>query len=109
MLEEGWKPKLPVDTLKKDLFEIQQTASSFKILLYKLRHYANQSMTDSIEYAKQNSDKSNKTPEFKVGDLILASSLSFNNIKCPRKFKDSFSGPFLIGALHGTNRVQVEL
>ncbi|MBW0580657.1 hypothetical protein O181_120372, partial [Austropuccinia psidii MF-1] len=54
-------------------------------------------------------DESHKTPEFKVGDLILVSTLSFNNIKGPKKFKDSFAGPFNIKALHGTNAVQVEL
>ncbi|MBW0498052.1 hypothetical protein O181_037767 [Austropuccinia psidii MF-1] len=59
--------------------------------------------------SKQKWDKSNKNTEFKVGDLILVSTLSFNNIKGPKKLKDCFSGPFIIKALHGTNAVQVEL
>ncbi|MBW0573037.1 hypothetical protein O181_112752 [Austropuccinia psidii MF-1] len=109
MLEKGWNPKLPVDTLKKDLVDIHPTASSFELLLDKLRHHENQSMNDAFEYAKQKWDKSHKTPEFKVGDLILASTLNFNNIKGPMKLKDSFSGPFIIKSLHGTNAVQVEL
>ncbi|MBW0550383.1 hypothetical protein O181_090098 [Austropuccinia psidii MF-1] len=109
MLEKGWNPKLPVDTLKKDLVDIHPTASSFKLLLDKVRHHANQSMNDAFEYAKQKWDKSHKTPEFKVGDLILVSTLNFNNIKGPKKLKDSFAGPFIIKALHGTNAVQVEL
>ncbi|MBW0514707.1 hypothetical protein O181_054422 [Austropuccinia psidii MF-1] len=54
-------------------------------------------------------DKSHKTPEFKVEDLILVSTLNFNNMKGPKKLKDSFAGPFIIKALHGTNAVQVEL
>ncbi|MBW0516654.1 hypothetical protein O181_056369 [Austropuccinia psidii MF-1] len=29
MLEKGWNPKLPVDTLKKDLVDIHTTSSSF--------------------------------------------------------------------------------
>ncbi|MBW0579884.1 hypothetical protein O181_119599 [Austropuccinia psidii MF-1] len=29
MLEKGWNPKLPVDTLKKDLVDIHPTSSSF--------------------------------------------------------------------------------
>ncbi|MBW0548063.1 hypothetical protein O181_087778 [Austropuccinia psidii MF-1] len=66
-------------------------------------------MNDAFEYAKQKWDKSHKTPEFNVGDLILVSTLSFNNIKGPKKLKDSFAGPFIIKALHGTNAVQVEL
>ncbi|MBW0506410.1 hypothetical protein O181_046125 [Austropuccinia psidii MF-1] len=85
MLEKEWNPKLPVNTLKKDLVDINPTTSSFKLLLYKVRHNANQSMNDCFEYAKQKWHKS------------------------PKKFKDSFAGPFIIKALHGTNEVQVEL
>ncbi|MBW0519506.1 hypothetical protein O181_059221 [Austropuccinia psidii MF-1] len=66
-------------------------------------------MNDAFEYAKQKWDKSHKTLQFKVGDLILVSTLNFNNIKGPKKFKYSFAGPFLIKSLHGTNSVQVEL
>ncbi|MBW0561314.1 hypothetical protein O181_101029 [Austropuccinia psidii MF-1] len=71
MLEKGWNPTLPVDTLKKDLVDINPTASSFTLLLDKERHHENQSMNDAFEYAKQKWDESHKTPEFKVGDLIL--------------------------------------
>ncbi|MBW0554401.1 hypothetical protein O181_094116 [Austropuccinia psidii MF-1] len=66
-------------------------------------------MNDAFEYGKQKWDKRHKTPEFKVGDLILVSTLNFNNIKGPKKLKDSFAGLFIIKALHGTNAVQVEL
>ncbi|MBW0573575.1 hypothetical protein O181_113290 [Austropuccinia psidii MF-1] len=107
MLEKGWNPKLPVDTLKKDLVDIHPTASSFKLFLDKVRNCPNKSMNDSFEYAKQKWDKSHKTPEFKVGDLILVSTLNFNNIKVRKKLKDSFAGPFIIKALHGTHAVQV--
>ncbi|MBW0570090.1 hypothetical protein O181_109805, partial [Austropuccinia psidii MF-1] len=109
MLEKGWNPKLPVDTLKKYLVDIHPTASSFKLFLDKVRHHSNQSMNDAFEYAKQKWDKSHKTPECKVGDLILVSTLNFNNIKSPNKLKDYDAGPFIIKALHGTNAVQVEL
>ncbi|MBW0572009.1 hypothetical protein O181_111724 [Austropuccinia psidii MF-1] len=109
MLEKGWNPKLPVDTLKKDLVDIHPTASSFKLLLDKVRHHANQSMNDAFEYGKQKRDKCHKTPQFRVGDLILVSTLNFNNIEGPKKLKDSFAGPVIIKAVHGTNAVQVEL
>ncbi|MBW0562021.1 hypothetical protein O181_101736 [Austropuccinia psidii MF-1] len=85
MLEKGWNPKLPVDTLNKDLVDVNPNASSFKLLLDKVRHHAKQSMNVAFEYAKQKWDKS------------------------PRKLKGSFSGPFIIKALHETNLVQVEL
>ncbi|MBW0511316.1 hypothetical protein O181_051031 [Austropuccinia psidii MF-1] len=109
MLEKGWNPKLPVDTLKKDSVHIKPTASSFKSLLDKVRNNANQRMNDAFEYAKPKWDKSHKTPEFKVGDLILVSTLSFNNIEGPKKLKYFFAGPFIMKALHGTHAVQVEL
>ncbi|MBW0588604.1 hypothetical protein O181_128319 [Austropuccinia psidii MF-1] len=109
MLEKGWNPKLPVDTVKEDIVDINPTASRFKLFLYKVRHHAKQIMTDAFEYAKQKWDEIHKNPEFKVGDLIIVSTLNFKNIKGPKKLKDSFSGPFIIKALHGTNAVQVEL
>ncbi|MBW0565169.1 hypothetical protein O181_104884 [Austropuccinia psidii MF-1] len=71
IFEKGWKPKLPVDTFKQDLVDIHPASSSFKLFLYDVRHNENQSMTDAFEYAKQKGDKSNKTPDCKVGDLIL--------------------------------------
>ncbi|MBW0531807.1 hypothetical protein O181_071522 [Austropuccinia psidii MF-1] len=61
-------------------------------------------MDDAFEYAKQKWDNSHK-----LGDLVLVSTLNFNNIKGPKKLKDSDVGPFIIVALHGTNAVQVEL
>ncbi|MBW0510750.1 hypothetical protein O181_050465 [Austropuccinia psidii MF-1] len=66
-------------------------------------------MHDFFKCAKERWDKSHKTPDFKIGDLVLVSTLNFNNIKGPKKFKYSFSGPFMIEALHGRNAVQLEL
>ncbi|MBW0519302.1 hypothetical protein O181_059017 [Austropuccinia psidii MF-1] len=109
ILEKGWNPQLKVDTLKKDLDDINPTESSFKLMLNKVRYNENTSMTDSFEYAKQKWYKSHRNPKLKVGELILVSNLNFHNIKCPKKLKDSFSGKFIIEALHGSNSVQVEL
>ncbi|MBW0505901.1 hypothetical protein O181_045616 [Austropuccinia psidii MF-1] len=67
MLEKGWNPRLPAATLRKDFIETQTTASSFKIMLNKVKHHEK------------------------------------------RELKDSYVGPFVIFALHGTNSVQVEL
>ncbi|MBW0586104.1 hypothetical protein O181_125819 [Austropuccinia psidii MF-1] len=109
MLEKGCNPRPPYNTLKKDLVDIHPTASSFQIMLEKARHHANRCMQDSFKYAKEKWDKSHKPPDFKIGDLVLVSTLDFNNIKGPKKLKDSFAGPFMIKALHGTNVVQCEL
>ncbi|MBW0580250.1 hypothetical protein O181_119965 [Austropuccinia psidii MF-1] len=109
MLGKGWNPRLPYDTLKKDLGDIHPTASSFKIMLDKARHHANRCMQDSFKLAKGRWDKSHKPPELKIRDLVLVSTLNFKNKKVPNELKDSFPGPFMIKALHGPNAVQLEL
>ncbi|MBW0469276.1 hypothetical protein O181_008991 [Austropuccinia psidii MF-1] len=109
MLEKGCNPRLPYDTLKRDLVDIHPTASSFKLMLYKSRHHENRCMQDSLRYAKERWDKTHKPPEFKIGDFVLVSTLNFKNIKGSNKFKYSFAGPFMIKALHGPNAVQLEL
>ncbi|MBW0508812.1 hypothetical protein O181_048527 [Austropuccinia psidii MF-1] len=77
-------------------------------MLDKLKHHAKKGIDDAFDYEKQKWDKSHKVLDFKVGDLVLASTLNFNNIKGLKKPKDSYVGPFVIVALHGTNAVQVE-
>ncbi|MBW0488613.1 hypothetical protein O181_028328 [Austropuccinia psidii MF-1] len=89
ILEKGWNPRLPAGTLRKELIDIHPKASSFKIMLDKVKHHAKQSMNDTFDYAKQKWDKIHKVPDCKL--------------------KDSYVGPFIIVALHGTNAVQVEL
>ncbi|MBW0552372.1 hypothetical protein O181_092087 [Austropuccinia psidii MF-1] len=39
ILEKGCNPRLPYDTLKKDLVDVPPTASSFKLIPDKARHY----------------------------------------------------------------------
>ncbi|MBW0572099.1 hypothetical protein O181_111814 [Austropuccinia psidii MF-1] len=109
MLEKGLNPRLPADTLRKDLIYIHSTSSSFKVMLDEVKHHAKQSMNDAFEYAKQKWDKSHKVPDFKVGDLALVSTLNSNNIKGSKKLKYSYVGTFVIFPLLGTNAVQVEL
>ncbi|MBW0589125.1 hypothetical protein O181_128840 [Austropuccinia psidii MF-1] len=109
MLEKVWNPRLPYDTLKKDLVDIHPAESSFSIMLDKARHHENRCMQDSFKYAKEKSNKSHKPPEFKIGDLVLVETLNFNNKRGPKKLKDSFAGPFMIKALHGPNAVQFQL
>ncbi|MBW0489449.1 hypothetical protein O181_029164 [Austropuccinia psidii MF-1] len=102
MLEKGWNPRLPTDTQRKDLIDIHPTAT------IKVKHHDKQSINDAFDYSKQKWDKSHKVPDFKIGDLVLVSTLNLNNIKGPKKLKDSHVGHFVIVFLHGTNAVQVE-
>ncbi|MBW0514236.1 hypothetical protein O181_053951 [Austropuccinia psidii MF-1] len=53
ILEKGWNPRLPYDTLKKDLVDIHPTESSFKLMLEKARHHENRCMKDSFNYPKR--------------------------------------------------------
>ncbi|MBW0568642.1 hypothetical protein O181_108357 [Austropuccinia psidii MF-1] len=43
MLGKGWNPRLPAKTLRKELIDIPPTASSFKIILDKVKYHAKQS------------------------------------------------------------------
>ncbi|MBW0566461.1 hypothetical protein O181_106176 [Austropuccinia psidii MF-1] len=47
--------------------------------------------------------------DFKEGDQVLVSTLSFNNIKGPKKMRVSFEGPFTMIKLIGKNTVEVKL
>ncbi|MBW0519976.1 hypothetical protein O181_059691 [Austropuccinia psidii MF-1] len=109
ILGKGLNPRLPSDTLRKDLIEIHPTASSFKIILDQVKHHAKKRMNDTFGYAKQKWDKSHKVSDFKIRSLFLVSTFNFNNIKGPNKLKYSYLRPFFIVTLHRTNSVQVEL
>ncbi|MBW0525718.1 hypothetical protein O181_065433 [Austropuccinia psidii MF-1] len=109
LLAKGWNPKLPQDSLRKDLVELNPTAASFKGMLEKERKHAVRCMEDSFAYSIDKWDKCHATPDFKVGDLILVSTNNFNNIKGCKELKDSFEGPFVIRACHRENAVEVEL
>ncbi|MBW0524373.1 hypothetical protein O181_064088 [Austropuccinia psidii MF-1] len=101
IIEKGWNPKLPQDSLRKDLVEIHLTETSFKGMLEKTEKHAVRCMEDSFAYAKDKWEKSHTAPHFKVRDLVLVSTTNFNNIKGCKRLKDSFAGPFFIKALHG--------
>ncbi|MBW0518273.1 hypothetical protein O181_057988 [Austropuccinia psidii MF-1] len=48
ILKKGWNPKLPEDSLRKDLVEIHPTASTFKGIPEKARKHAIRCMEDSF-------------------------------------------------------------
>ena len=78
-------------------------------MLDKARQHAIRCMEDSFQSSKEKWDNKHKLPSFKVGDMVLISTNNFNNIKGPKKLKNSFTGPFVIKALHGDNAPEVEL
>ncbi|MBW0523441.1 hypothetical protein O181_063156 [Austropuccinia psidii MF-1] len=90
MFKKGLNPRLPADMLWKDLIDIHPTASRFKIMLDKVKYHEKQSINDAFDYAEKKWDKSHKVTDFKKGDLVLVSTLNSNNIKGPKKLKDSY-------------------
>ncbi|MBW0577367.1 hypothetical protein O181_117082 [Austropuccinia psidii MF-1] len=48
-------------------------------------------------------------PDFKGGDQVLVSTRNLNNLKGPKKMRDSFVGPFTIIRLVGKNVVEIKL
>ncbi|MBW0570796.1 hypothetical protein O181_110511 [Austropuccinia psidii MF-1] len=66
-------------------------------------------IADVKEYNKNRWDKPHMEPEFKEGDQVLLSTLNFNNLKGPKKMRDSFLGPFIIIILIGKNAVEIKL
>ena len=53
-------------------------------------------------YEKKRWDSSHKEPNIQVGDLVLISTVHFNNLNVNAKLKDPFIGPFLVIGLVGT-------
>ncbi|MBW0534765.1 hypothetical protein O181_074480 [Austropuccinia psidii MF-1] len=66
-------------------------------------------IAEEKEYNNQRWDKSQFEPDFKEGDQVSVSKLNFNNLKGPKKMRDSFVGPFTIIKLIGKNEVEVKL
>ncbi|MBW0514598.1 hypothetical protein O181_054313 [Austropuccinia psidii MF-1] len=104
-----WFTLIPALELAYKTTVHSSTASSFIMILDKVKHHEKQRIYDAFDFARQKWDRSHKVPDFKIGDLVLVSTLNLNNIKGPKKLQDSYVGPFVIVALHGTNSAQVEL
>ncbi|MBW0543710.1 hypothetical protein O181_083425 [Austropuccinia psidii MF-1] len=66
-------------------------------------------IAEEKEYSKKRWDKYHMEPDFKEGDQVLVSKLNFNNLRGPKKMKDSFLGPFTIIKLIEKNAVEVKL
>ncbi|MBW0539516.1 hypothetical protein O181_079231 [Austropuccinia psidii MF-1] len=87
ILEKVWNPKLPLDSLRKDLVELHPMAASFKGIIEKARKHSVRCMEDSFESAEDKWDKSHATPDFKLGDLVLVSTTNLNNIQGCKNLK----------------------
>ncbi|MBW0553224.1 hypothetical protein O181_092939 [Austropuccinia psidii MF-1] len=109
LVEKGWNSLLPVDHLKKNLLTIHPTAKDFHDMWKKACDTASKWIAEEKEYNKQRWDKTHMEPDFKEGDQVLVSTLNFNNLKGPKKMRDSFIGPFTIIKMIGKNAVEGRL
>ncbi|MBW0556513.1 hypothetical protein O181_096228 [Austropuccinia psidii MF-1] len=109
LVERGLNPLLPVDHLKKNLLTIHHTAKDFHEMWKRAYDTAVKCIAEAKEYNKQRWDKSHMEPEFKEGDQVLVSTQNFDNLKGPKKIRDSFVGRFTIINLVGKNAVDVKL
>ncbi|MBW0570851.1 hypothetical protein O181_110566 [Austropuccinia psidii MF-1] len=109
LVERGWNPLLPVDHLKRNLLTIQSTAKDLHEMWKRACVTAAKCISAAKEYNKKRWDKSHKEPDFKEGDQVLVSTLSFNNLRGSKIMNDSFLGPFTIIKLIGKNSVEVKL
>ncbi|MBW0571371.1 hypothetical protein O181_111086 [Austropuccinia psidii MF-1] len=84
-IEKGWNPLLPVDHLKESLLTIHPTANDFHEMWKRACDTAAKCIAEAKEYNNQRWDKFHMEPDFKEGDQVLVSTLSFNNLKGPKK------------------------
>ncbi|MBW0478167.1 hypothetical protein O181_017882 [Austropuccinia psidii MF-1] len=90
LVERGWDPLLPVDHLKKNLLTIHPTAKDFHNMWKRVCDTSSKCIAEAKEYNKQRYDKTHMEPDFKEGYQVLVSTLNFNNLKGPKKMRDSF-------------------
>ncbi|MBW0526348.1 hypothetical protein O181_066063 [Austropuccinia psidii MF-1] len=103
LVEKGGNPLFPVDHLKKNLLTINPTAKGFHDMWKKVCETAARCIAKSKEYNKQMYDKTHKEPEFQEGEQVLVSTLNFNELRGPKRMRNSFLGPFTIIRLIGKN------
>ncbi|MBW0546983.1 hypothetical protein O181_086698 [Austropuccinia psidii MF-1] len=107
LIEKGWNPLLPVDRLKKNLLTIHPKAKDFHEIWKRACGTASKCIAEAKEYNKQRWDKSHMEPDFKEGGQVLGSTLNLNNLKGPKKMRDSFLGTLIIIKLIVKNAVEV--
>ncbi|MBW0498899.1 hypothetical protein O181_038614 [Austropuccinia psidii MF-1] len=90
LVEKGWNLLLPMDHLKKNILTIHPTAKDSHEMWKWACDTASKCIAEAKEYNKQRWDKSHMEPDFQEGDQVLVYTLNFNNLKEPKKMRDSF-------------------
>ncbi|MBW0489743.1 hypothetical protein O181_029458 [Austropuccinia psidii MF-1] len=88
ILEKGWNPRLPQDSLRKSLVGIHRPDSSFKGILEKARKHSARCMEDSFSYSKDKWDKNNillQTPKWNIYYFYLPlTSITSRDVRSPK-------------------------
>jgi hypothetical protein len=87
ILERGWIPHMPKDTINEKLPHVHPKALDFKKMLDSTNLHAKKCVEDALEYNKNKWDKSHKEPEFKIGDKVLLSMVNYKNLGGNKKLK----------------------
>ncbi|MBW0534297.1 hypothetical protein O181_074012 [Austropuccinia psidii MF-1] len=93
LVKKVWNPLFPVDHLKKNLPTIHPTAKDFDEMTKRACDTAAKCIAEAKGYNKQRWDISHMEPDFSEGDQVLVLTLNFNNLKWPKKMRDSFETP----------------
>ncbi|MBW0462789.1 hypothetical protein O181_002504 [Austropuccinia psidii MF-1] len=109
LVEKGWNPLLPADHLKKNLLTIHPTAKYFHEMWKRACDTASKCIAEAKEYNEQRGTNNTWNLTLEKETKVLVSKMSFNNLKGPKKMKDSFLGLFTIIKLIGKNAVEVKL
>ncbi|MBW0485882.1 hypothetical protein O181_025597 [Austropuccinia psidii MF-1] len=89
--------------------EHQHTAKDFHEWWKRACDTASKFLAEAKEYNKHRWDKSHMELDFKEGDQVVVSTLNLDNLKAPKKMRDSFIVPFTIIEFIGKNAVEVKL
>ena len=110
-LERGYIPNCPRMLLNNKLgkMDVHPASASFSHMQARAREHAKQCISEAFAYEKRRWDSSHKEPNIQVGDLVLISTVHFNNLNLNAKLKDPFIGPFPVIGLVGQNAIRVEL
>ncbi|MBW0562614.1 hypothetical protein O181_102329, partial [Austropuccinia psidii MF-1] len=109
LVEKGWNILFPVDHLKSNLLTIHPTAKDFHEMWKRACETDVKCIAEAKEYDKQRWDKSHREHDSREGGQVLVSTLRFNNLKGPKKIRDSFVGPFTFTKLIWKNAVEVKI
>lgn len=84
-------------------------STSFSDIQARAREHAKNFISEAFAYEKKRWHGSHKEPNILMGDLVLISTVHFNNLNVNAQLEYPFIGPFPVIELVGQNAIRVEL